>query len=98
MTAPVVAHPRDGESLDVLERLVVSPALGVFRPRPPRIVTTEGELVAAGQHLGVVECSGVEVAVVSRFAGFLMGMLAYPGERVREGQPVAWLRVVEPAR
>ena len=28
----------------------------------------------------------------SAFRGFLMGMLAVEGERVREGQPVAWLR------
>ena len=28
----------------------------------------------------------------SRFTGFLMGMLVHSGERVREGQPIAWLR------
>jgi hypothetical protein len=25
-----------------------------------------------------------------------MGILALPGERVREGEPVAWLRTTEP--
>ena len=31
--------------------------------------------------------------VCSPFRGMLIGMLAQPGERLREGQPVAWLRV-----
>jgi hypothetical protein len=31
--------------------------------------------------------------VRSPFRGTLMGMLAHPGERLRAGQPVAWLRV-----
>jgi biotin carboxyl carrier protein len=26
-------------------------------------------------------------------AGSHVGMLAHPGERIREGQPIAWLRV-----
>jgi biotin carboxyl carrier protein len=81
-----------GETLAVLERVVVSPALGVFRPAPPATVTAEGELVAAGQEVGVIEGPGLSVPVVSPFAGFHMGLLAHPGERVREGQPVAWLR------
>jgi biotin carboxyl carrier protein len=31
--------------------------------------------------------------VCSPFRGRLIGMLAHPGERLREGQPIAWLRV-----
>ena len=81
-----------GEQLAVPERVVVAPAVGVFRPLPPETVTAEGELVREGQELGVVEGPGLRLAVRSPFSGFLMGLLAHPGERVREGQPVAWLR------
>ena len=83
-----------GEKLAVLERVIVAPALGVFSPLPPETVTTEGELVRVGQTIGVVESSGVPTPVRSPFTGFLMGLLASNGERVREGEPVAWLRVV----
>jgi biotin carboxyl carrier protein len=34
------------------------------------------------------------VTVVSPHTGFLMGLLALPGERVRDGQPLAWVRVL----
>jgi biotin carboxyl carrier protein len=81
-----------GEELRVPERVIVAPAVGVFRPLPPETVTTEGELVDEGQPVGTVSVGGEEVPVCSAFRGFLMGMLAVPGERVREGQPVAWLR------
>ena len=83
-----------GEVLGVLERVVVAPSRGVFTPLAPGCVTTEGELVEAGQVIGTIESSGTNVAVLSPFTGFLMGMLAHEGERLREGEPVAWLRVV----
>jgi biotin carboxyl carrier protein len=57
-------------------------------------VTTEGEIVRAGQLLGVVESSGDELPVRSPFTGWQMGMLAVDGERVREGQPICWLRTL----
>jgi biotin carboxyl carrier protein len=84
-----------GEQLMVRERLVLAPVTGRFTPLPPETVTTEGEIVSPGQAIGTVENSGTVSPVESRFAGFLMGMLVHPGERVREGQPVAWLRVFE---
>ena len=86
--------PEHGEELAVLERVVVAPSWGVFTPLAPETVTAEGELVEAGQTIGTVENSGVTTAVRTPFTGFLMGMLASDGERVREGEPVAWLRVV----
>ena len=76
----------DGEHLHVLERLVVSPHVGIFQPGPLREV---GCPVDIGTSLGTVS----EQDVRSPFAGCLMGILAHPGERVRPGQPVAWLRV-----
>jgi biotin carboxyl carrier protein len=85
----------DGEHLAVRERLVLAPVAGRFAPLPSKTVTAEGEVVWPGQVIGTVENSGTRWPVENRFAGFLMGMLAHPGERVREGQPVAWLRVFE---
>lgn len=86
-----------GEHLDVLERVVVSPATGTFTALPPQTVTTEGEIVLRGQPVGVIQSAGGAVNVDSPFTGFLMGILALPGERVREGEPVAWLRTTETA-
>jgi biotin carboxyl carrier protein len=84
-----------GEHLDVLERVVVSPAAGTFCALPPQVVTTEGEIVTRGQTVGSVDGPGGPVPVESAFTGFLMGILAVPGQRVREGEPVAWLRTTE---
>jgi biotin carboxyl carrier protein len=89
-----VLVPEAGEVLGVLERVVVAPSRGVFSPLEPCCVTAEGELVEKGQAIGRIESSGEEVDVVSPFTGFLMGMIAHEGERLREGEPVAWLRVV----
>jgi biotin carboxyl carrier protein len=80
------------DEVHVPERLIVAPTGGVFRSLPPEVVTAEGEIVEAGQSIGVVEQPVAEVAVVSPHSGFLMGLLVLPGERVRESQPVAWLR------
>ena len=81
-----------GEHLLVPERVIVAPSLGVFQPAPSTTVTDEAEVVAAGQVIGYLEASGEATPVRSPFSGFLMGMLASPGERMREGQPIAWLR------
>ncbi len=76
-----------GERLVVSERVIVAPAPGRFRPLPP------DEEVHEEQVIGFVEGIGHSTPVRSPFRGFLMGMMAHAGERVREGQPVAWLRL-----
>jgi biotin carboxyl carrier protein len=81
-----------GEQLGVPERVILAPAVGVFRPTEEH-EAPEGKTVTAGDIVGVVEASGRELPVRSAFTGRLVGMMAHPGERVREGQPVAWLRV-----
>lgn len=83
-----------GERLAVDERVIVSPATGRFGSAPPEVVTAEGELIMEGQTIGVVEGPGVSVAVRSPFRGFLMQMVAADGQRVDEGQRIAWLRSV----
>jgi biotin carboxyl carrier protein len=82
------------EEVHVPERLIAAPTAGVFRAAPPEVVTTEGEIVHAGQVVGAIEVTGGEVTVTSAHTGFLMGLLALPGERVRAEQPLAWVRVV----
>lgn len=81
-----------GDYFEVDERLVLAPALGVVRWLDPEVVTTEGEVVAEGQIIAMIESSGESVEVRSAFGGFMMGLLVVAGERVRKGQPVAWLR------
>ncbi len=101
-----MAKPVRGEHLEVPERVILAPAVGVFRPLDPDVApavaeggveadgVNEGEMVTEGQVVAVVEARGHAHPVRSAFTGFLVGMLAHPGERVREGQPVAWVRVL----
>ncbi len=75
----------EGEHLFATERLVVSPAAGIFE-------SSEG--VGAGATVGVGQLVGRvgDHEVRSPFAGELMGVLAVDGERVTASQPIAWLR------
>jgi predicted deacylase len=84
-----------GELLDVPERMIVAPTVGVFRPHVVHGTSGPqlGDVVDAGDEIGVLEGPGTSIPVCSPFRGMLIGMLAHPGERLREGQPVAWLRV-----
>jgi len=82
------------EEVHVPERLIAAPAAGVFRAAPPEVVTAEGEIVHAGQVVGSIEVTDGSVKVTSAHTGFLMGLLALPGERVRADQPLAWVRVL----
>ncbi len=81
--AEVIVH--EGEHLFATERMVVSPAAGVFAPNPT---------AAAGLHLvpGTVLGLVGDQEVRSPFEGVLVGMLAVEGERVTTSQPIAWLR------
>ena len=80
-----------GETLAVPERVIVAPASGTFRPVDPGDLAAEVP-VEQEQVIGFVEGKGHSTPVRSPFGGKLMGLLAHAGERVREGQPVAWLR------
>jgi len=81
--APAPAH--EGEHLFATERLVVSPAAGVFTPAEE---LTNGTTIARGAVIGRVG----DVDVRSAFAGEIQGFLALHGERVTARQPIAWLR------
>jgi biotin carboxyl carrier protein len=87
-------HAICAEEVHVPERLIAAPTAGVFHAAPPDVVTAEGEIVHAGQVVGSIEITDGSVTVTSAHTGFLMGLLALPGERVRADQPLAWVRVV----
>lgn len=90
------AHvPLEGDDIHLPARLVLAPQAGSFRALPPATVTTEGEIVTVGQPVGLVDHTGGTEEILTRFTGFLMGILALPGERIRAGQPIAWLHPVE---
>jgi [acyl-carrier-protein] S-malonyltransferase len=75
----------EGETLYAAERLVVSPATGVFLPRTD---LGDDAPIDRGQVVGTVN----DTEVRSPFAGSLQGLLALEGERVTVSQPLAWLR------
>jgi [acyl-carrier-protein] S-malonyltransferase len=77
----------DGEHLFMSERMVVSPAAGVFAPAAPWRTTPEGT-IEVGDLLGTIGA----IEVRSLFAGHVMGLIAKDGERVTTSQPIAWLR------
>lgn len=83
-----------GERLAVLERVIVAPASGRFRSDANGAGPSGDRPVVAEQVIGLVEgVGGHSTPVESPFAGHLQGLLVHEGERVREGQPVAWLRL-----
>ena len=76
----------EGEHLFATDRMVVSPATGVFTP------TTNvelGQVLLAGSLLGHIGAAEIR----SPFSGEFMGWLAVENERVTASKPIAWLRV-----
>ncbi len=78
------AHNHEGEHLFAHERLVVSPAAGIFTTAG----ITDGTEIAVGTVLGTV----ADQEVRSPFAGILQSYIAIDTERVAARQPIAWLR------
>lgn len=84
-SSPVGAAQLEGEHLFAVERLVVSPAAGVFAPVND---VASGTIIEVGRILGHVG----EAEVRSPFAGVVQSYIAVEGERVTSRQPIAWLR------
>lgn len=84
-----VASP---ERVGIRERLVVAPCAGRFVPLPPETFTCEGEWVEPGQALAHVTTTSAPEPVVSGFRGWVMGMLAVPGQPVTRGEALFWIR------
>ena len=83
--SPTGAAQLDGEHLFATERLVVSPAAGIFTPSGE---LSEGTTIDVGAVIGHV----AEHEVRSPFAGILQSYIAVDTERVTARQPIAWLR------
>jgi [acyl-carrier-protein] S-malonyltransferase len=77
----------EGEHLFASERLVVSPAAGVFTP-------VEGLADGCRIEVGTVLGHIADTEVRSAFAGVLQSYIAVDGERVTLRQPIAWLRTI----
>jgi [acyl-carrier-protein] S-malonyltransferase len=77
----------EGEHLFATERLVVSPAAGVFTPSGGLV---DGSRIEVGQVIGHV--NGQEVR--SSFTGIFQAYIGLEGERVTVRQPMAWLRTI----
>jgi biotin carboxyl carrier protein len=81
-----------GENVPAIrERVVVSPSVGRFWPLPPEVFTTEGEWVEPGVALAEIDVDGARVPVRSAFRGWVMGMLALPGQPVVPGEALFWI-------
>ena len=85
--SPRGASQLEGEHLFASERLVVSPAAGVFTPLTG---VADGSSIVVGTVLGHVG----DAEVRSPFAGILQSYIAVNGERITLRQPIAWLRTV----
>lgn len=83
-SAPTTPQRVEGEHLFAVERIVVSPAAGIFTPAE----LSSGARIEVGTVLGHVGDSEVR----SSFAGVLQSFIAMPTERVAPRQPIAWLR------
>jgi [acyl-carrier-protein] S-malonyltransferase len=76
---------QQGEHLFAVERLVVSPAAGIFTPLAGLHDGTAIEVGTVVGHVGDTE-------VRSPFAGVLQSFIAVDTERVTNRQPIVWLR------
>lgn len=84
-TAPAAPAKIEGEHLFAVERLVVSPAAGVFTPVS---TVTVGSTIEVGLVIGHVG----DREVRTPFSGVIQNFIAVEGERVTPHQPIAWLR------
>jgi [acyl-carrier-protein] S-malonyltransferase len=82
---PSGPRQQEGEHLFAVERLVVSPAAGIFTPVGG---LREGSTIEVGTVVGHVG----DVEVRSPFGGLLQSFIALDTERVTSRQPIAWLR------
>ena len=82
--SPAPAMQIEGEHLFAVERLVVSPAAGIFTP----LDLGSGARIEVGALIGHVG----EHEVRSPFEGILQSFIAVDTERVTSRQPIAWLR------
>ena len=76
--------------MEGLDRVIVAPGAGVFRPTPD-LVGSVGIRIDAGQIIGHLRSGGASTPVASSFSGVSGDVLAWCDERVRQYQPLLWL-------
>ncbi|MGH2807141.1 MAG: hypothetical protein ACRDKT_07680 [Actinomycetota bacterium] len=80
--------PVAGEHLSIVERIVVSPCWGRLRAGE----LAKGDAVESGTVIGHLEEAGEQIPVVSHAAGAFVCWLAWDGQRLAQGRPVALIR------
>ena len=86
-TEPAVALPVAGADLDV--HYLTSPAVGVFyqAPEPGTVpFVSEGDMVVAGQQVGIIEAMKLMIPVEADQAGRVVEVLKGNGEPVEYGE------------
>ncbi len=86
-----VVAERAATYVPFVERLVVAPCSGRFMPLPSDVFTTDGQWVEEGSRLAEVHAGGERTPVRSGFRGWVMGMLAVPGQPVHRGDALFWI-------
>ena len=82
-----------GETFSGPERIIVAPTAGIFRRLDGPDAIRDGALIHQGDVVGTVQSLVIATPVQSPFEGLLVTIVAFEGERLRPGQPVAWLRM-----
>ena len=80
--------PFAGEHLSIVERIVVSPCWGRLRASE----LAEGDAIESGAVIGHLEEAGETIPLVSHAAGAFVRWLAWDGQRIAQGRPVALIR------
>ena len=93
------AEPALAPTPDSKHRLIKSPMVGTFlrapKGRPPMII--EGDDVAPGHRLGIVEAMQVPKDVISNVKGRVLKVLVENGRPVEYGQPIFEIELTEGA-
>ena len=79
----------DGEFLSSDERVLVSPASGVFVP-----VHRPSSTVEVGATIGLIRSADTEVPLVSPFGGEVVSIDAVAGQRIMLHERVGWMRAL----
>ena len=96
----IEAYAERGEGQKTLKSATPPPAGAVLAPMPARLVqlsVAEGDVVAAGAELAVLEAMKMEHVLLAPHAGRVGSLLAVAGGYVAQGQPLLVLDAVDEA-
>lgn len=96
----VEAYAARGEGQKTLESATQTPAGTVLAPMPARLVqlcVAEGDVVAAGAELAVLEAMKMEHVLLAPHAGRVGALLAVAGSYLAQGQPLLVLEAIADA-